>query len=58
MGRFQHAAANLAPYPALLDQVLEASGEKTTEAVMTLAVCEFLERRAQSNLIDYFGQAE
>jgi Arc/MetJ family transcription regulator len=51
-------ATNLALDPDLLDEVLEVSGEATKKAAVTLALREFLERRAQRNLIDYFGRAE
>lgn len=51
-------ATNLALDPALLDEVLKASGERTKKAAVTLALREFIERRAQRNLIDYFGQLE
>mgnify|MGYP001579704118 FL=1 len=51
-------ATNLALDPELLNEVLEVSGEQTKKAAVTLALREFIERRAQRNLIDYFGQAE
>lgn len=37
--------------------MLKVSGEQTNHAAVTLALREFIERRAQ-NLIGYFGQVE
>lgn len=51
-------ATNLALDPELVDEVLKVSGEQTNHAAVTLALREFIERRAQQNLIGYFGQVE
>lgn len=51
-------ATNLPLDPALLDQVLELSGEPTTKAAVTLALKEFVARRAQRKLADLFGKLE
>lgn len=48
-------ATNLALDPALLDQVLELSGEKTKKAAVTLALKEFVARREQRKLVELFG---
>lgn len=58
MCKVLHMATNLALDPELLDEVLEVSGEQTKKAAVTLALREFIERRAQQNLIGYFGQVE
>lgn len=51
-------ATNLELDTELLDEVLKVSGEQTKKAAVTLALREFIERRAQQNLIGYFGQVE
>lgn len=51
-------ATNLALDPELLDEVLAVSGEKTKKAAVTLALREFIERRAQAELADFFGMLE
>lgn len=48
-------ATNLALDPALLDQVLELSGEKTKKAAVTLALTEYVARRQQRKLVELFG---
>lgn len=48
-------ATNLALDPALLDQVLELSGERTKKAAVTLALKEFVARREQRKLVELFG---
>jgi len=48
-------ATNLALDPELLDQVLAASGAKTKKDAVTLALREFLDRRAQQEVITFFG---
>ena len=49
-------ATNLAIDPKLLEQALEVSGERTKTAVVTLALEEFIARRAQQRLRELFGQ--
>lgn len=51
-------ATNLALDPALLDKVLEVSGERTKKDAVTLALREFVDRRTQAEVADYFGQLE
>jgi Arc/MetJ family transcription regulator len=51
-------ATNLALDPDLLDKVLEVSGEKTKKDAVTLALREFVERRAQVELASYVGLLE
>lgn len=58
MCRFLHMATNLALDPDLLDEVLAVSGEKTKKDAVTLALREFVERRAQAELVDFFGMLE
>ena len=58
MCKLLHMATNLALDPHLLDAVLEASGEKTKKAAVTLALREFVERRTQAKLTSFFGLLE
>lgn len=51
-------ATNLALDPQLLDDVLRASGEKTKKDAVTLALREFVDRRAQQNVAGFFGLLE
>ena len=51
-------ATNLALDPELVDEVLKVSGEQTNHAAVTLALREFIERRAQQSLLGYFGQVD
>ncbi len=51
-------ATNLALDPELVDEALKVSGEQTNHAAVTLALREFIERRAQQSLLGYFGQVE
>jgi Arc/MetJ family transcription regulator len=51
-------ATNLALDPKLLDQVLELSGESTKKAAVTLALQEFVARRAQKRVAELFGKLE
>lgn len=51
-------ATNLALDPDLLDEVLAVSGESTKKAAVTLALREFVERRTQANLTEFFGLVE
>lgn len=49
-------ATNLAIDPDLLDRAVEVSGERTKEAVVTLALKEFIARREQRRIIELMGQ--
>jgi hypothetical protein len=48
----------LALDPKLLDLALKVSGQKTKKAVVTLALEEFIARRAQKNMLDLMGKLE
>jgi len=48
-------ATNLAIEPELIDRVLEVSGERTKKAAVTVALKEFIARREQRKLLDFFG---
>jgi Arc/MetJ family transcription regulator len=51
-------ATNLSIDPDLLDRALEASGEKTKKAAVTIALKEFIARREQKRLLELFGNLE
>ena len=51
-------ATNLALDPALLEQVLQLSGEPTKKAAVTLALKEFIARREQRKVAELFGKLE
>jgi Arc/MetJ family transcription regulator len=51
-------ATNLALDADLLDKVLEVSGERTKKDAVTLALREFVERRTQAGLTEFFGLLE
>jgi len=51
-------ATNLAIDPALIDRVLELSGERTKKAAVTLALEEFIRRREQVGILDILGTVE
>lgn len=51
-------ATNLALDPALLDKVLEVSGERTKKDAVTLALREFVDRRTQAEVAGFFGELE
>lgn len=53
-----HMATNLSIDPDLLDRALEASGEKTKKAAVTIALKEFIARREQKRLLELFGNLE
>ena len=53
-----HMATNLALDPALLEQVLQLSGEPTKKAAVTLALKEFIARREQRKVAELFGKLE
>lgn len=48
-------AADLELDPDLLDEVLSLSGETTVNGAVALALREFVERRAQVALTEFFG---
>ena len=49
---------NLALNPKLLDLALKVSGQKTKKAAVTLALEEFIAKRAQKNMLDLMGKLE
>lgn len=51
-------ATNLSIDPALLEQALEVSGEKTKKAAVTKALEEFIARRRQKRLVQLMGTLE
>jgi hypothetical protein len=53
-----HMATNLSIDPALIEQALALSGEKTKKAAVTRALQEFIARRKQKRLLDLMGQLE
>ena len=48
-------ATNLAIDPRLLDEALAVSGMRTKKEAVTVALQEFIARRAQAKLVDSFG---
>mgnify|MGYP002780295557 CR=1 FL=1 len=51
-------ATNLSIDPALIDQALRVSGEKTKKAAVTRALEEFIARRKQKDLLELMGKLE
>lgn len=51
-------ATNLAIDPRLLDEALAVSGVRTKKEAVTIALQEFIARRAQAKLVDSFGTLE
>lgn len=51
-------ATNLSIDPALIEQALEVSGEKTKKAAVTKALEEFIARRRQKRLLQLMGALE
>jgi len=51
-------ATNLSIDPALIEQALKISGERTKKAAVTKALEEFIARRRQKRLLDMFGKLE
>ena len=51
-------ATNLALDPALLDRVVEVSGQLTKKAAVTLALKEFVARREQKRIAELFGKLD
>jgi hypothetical protein len=58
MCSMSHMATNLSIDPALIEQALALSGEKTKKAAVTRALQEFIARRKQKRLLDLMGQLE
>lgn len=48
-------ATNLAIDPQLLDEALAISGARTKKEAVTIALREFVARRAQAKIVDSFG---
>ncbi|MFW0796196.1 type II toxin-antitoxin system VapB family antitoxin [Gordonia sp. CPCC 205515] len=51
-------ATNLDIDPELLNEVLEVSGARTKKEAVTLALREFIARRAQARIAESFGTLE
>ncbi|MGB5101786.1 MAG: type II toxin-antitoxin system VapB family antitoxin [Steroidobacteraceae bacterium] len=51
-------ATNLSLDPALIEQALAVSGERTKKAAVTRALEEFVARRKQKNLLELMGKLE
>lgn len=51
-------STDLAIDPALLERVVEVSGETTRTAAVTLALREFIARREQAGILDLAGTLE
>ena len=51
-------ATNLSLDPALIEQALALSGERTKKAAVTRALEEFIARRKQKNLLELMGKLE
>jgi Arc/MetJ family transcription regulator len=51
-------ATNLSIDPALIEQALRVSGEKTKKAAVTRALEEFIARRKQKSLLELMGRLE
>jgi hypothetical protein len=51
-------ATNLAIDPALLDQALALSGERTKKAAVTMALQEFIARREQRRVLELMGKLD
>jgi hypothetical protein len=50
--------ANLSIDSDLLEHALELSGEQSKEAVVNMALREFIARRRQESIIDWLGKLE
>ena len=48
-------ATNLALDPKLLDEAVAAAGVRTKKEAVTLALEEFIARRARAKIVDLFG---
>jgi Arc/MetJ family transcription regulator len=51
-------ATNLSIDPALIDEALKVSGERTKKAAVTKALQEFIARRRQRRLLELMGKLE
>jgi Arc/MetJ family transcription regulator len=51
-------ATNLALDPALINEALKVSGERTKKAAVTRALQEFIARRKQKHLLDLMGKLD
>ena len=51
-------ATNLSLDPALLEQAVKVSGERTKKAAVTRALQEYIARRQQKRLLDLIGKLE
>ena len=51
-------ATNLSLDPALINEALKVSGERTKKAAVTRALQEFIARRKQKDLLDLMGKLE
>jgi hypothetical protein len=51
-------ATNLSIDPALIDEVLALSGERTKRAAVTRALEEYVARRRQKRLLDLMGKLD
>lgn len=51
-------ATNLSLDPALINEALKVSGERTKKAAVTRALEEFIARRKQKDLLDLMGKLE
>ena len=51
-------ATNLSIDPALIEEALELSGEKTKKAAVSLALEEFIARRKQKRLLELMATLE
>jgi Arc/MetJ family transcription regulator len=51
-------ATNLSLDPALINEALKVSGERTKKAAVTRALEEFIARRKQKHLLDLMGKLE
>ncbi|HMD29116.1 MAG TPA: type II toxin-antitoxin system VapB family antitoxin [Steroidobacteraceae bacterium] len=51
-------ATNLSLDPALINEALKVSGERTKKAAVTRALQEFIARRKQKHLLDLMGKLQ
>ena len=51
-------ATNLSIDPALLEEALRVSGERTKKAAVTMALREFIARRRQKEILELFGKLD
>lgn len=53
-----HMATNLSVDPALIEEALKVSGERTKAAAVTKALQEFIARRRQKGMLELAGKLE